>query len=145
MNKDINHISAVKTDYELLKYKPDYSKYSSNFKFNIKPKVLSKISPITYDYRHADFGGYDSDPKDALGHFKYILGELRKTTDESMKSFLLDQLETDYGNYSDCWIEEGPAVVLEQLSEVLFYYGRWEKVYEFVSNELKSIHRFQFA
>lgn len=138
MNKDINHISAVKTEYELLKYKPSYSKYSRHFKFNTKPKVLSNISPVSYDYKHADFGGYSSDPKDALGHFKYVLGELKKVSDKKIRSYLLDQLETDYEYYTFCWIEERPAIVLEQLTEVLFYYGRWEKVYEFVSNELKS-------
>lgn len=132
-----------KMKYPLLEFKYDKKPYAELLTLNPHPGFMDRVSIVTEDYEHDDFGRLPGDDKNALGHAAGVLLKLHKhwlspseerdrpvrtkkgsrTKWSSLLSFLAD-LENDFQNYCACLKHGvGNKADLYALTETLLYYG----------------------
>ena len=142
-----------KMKYPLLEFKYDKKPYAELLTLNPHPGFMDRVSIVTEDYEHDDFGRLPGDDKNALGHAAGVLLKLHKhwlspseerdrpvrtkkgsrTKWSSLLSFLAD-LENDFQNYCACLKHGmGNKADLYALTETLLYYGCEDTVWEEVT------------
>lgn len=146
-------MSDEKMKYPLLEFKYDKKPYEELLTLNPHPGFMDRVSIVTEDYEHDDFGRLPGDDKNALGHAAGVLLKLHKhwlspseerdrpvrtkkgsrTKWSSLLSFLAD-LENDFQNYCACLKHGmGNKADLYALTETLLYYGCEDTVWEEVT------------
>lgn len=142
-----------KMKYPLLEFEYDKKLYEELLTLNPHPGFMDRVSIVTEDYEHDDFGRLPGDDKNALGHAAGVLLKLHKhwlspseerdrpvrtkkgsrTKWSSLLSFLAD-LENDFQNYCACLKHGmGNKADLYALTETLLYYGCEDTVWEEVT------------
>lgn len=59
-----------KMKYPLLEFEYDKKLYEELLTLNPHPEFMDRVSIVTEDYEHDDFGSLPGDEKNALGHAK---------------------------------------------------------------------------
>lgn len=67
-----------KMKYPLLEFKYDKKPYEELLTLNPHPGFMDRVSIVTEDYEHDDFGRLPGDDKNALGHAAGVLLKLHK-------------------------------------------------------------------
>ena len=142
-----------KMKYPLLEFKYDKKPYEELLTLNPHPEFMDRVSIVTEDYEHDDFGSLPGDEKNALGHAAGVLwkiqkyrpsfsGEESKTIRTRKRShtkkpdllLFVNDLENDFYNYCAC-IKHGLGnkADLRALTEALLCYGCEDTVWEEVT------------
>lgn len=136
-------MSDEKMKYPLLEFKYDKKTYEELLTLNPHPGFMDRVSIVTDDYEHDDFGHFSGDAEDALGHAAGILQQLEKHAPPPQKEkdpsartkrrprrngpdlySLLFSLRHDFRNYCTCLKHGfGDKDALCALTEALLYYG----------------------
>ena len=64
-----------KMKYPLLEFEYDKKLYEELLTLNPHPEFMDRVSIVTEDYEHDDFGSLPGDEKNALGHAAGVLCE----------------------------------------------------------------------
>lgn len=139
-----------KMKYPLLEFEYDKKPYEELLKLNPHPEFMDRVSIVTEDYEHDDFGILPGDEKNALGHAAGVLWKIQKYgtsfSDEESKTIrtrkrsrtkkpdlllFVNDLENDFHNYCAC-IKHGLGnkADLCALTEALLCYGCEDTVWE---------------
>ena len=139
--------------YPLLEFEYDKKLYEELLTLNPHPEFMDRVSIVTEDYEHDDFGSLPGDEKNALGHAAGVLRKIQKYgpsfSDEESKTIrtrkrsrtkkpdlllLVNDLENDFYNYCAC-IKHGLGnkADLRALTEALLCYGCEDTVWEEVT------------
>ena len=142
-----------KMKYPLLEFEYDKKLYEELLTLNPHPEFMDRVSIVTEDYEHDDFGSLPGDEKNALGHAAGVLRKIQKYgpsfSDEESKTIrtrkrsrtkkpdlllLVNDLENDFYNYCAC-IKHGLGnkADLCALTEALLCYGCEDTVWEEVT------------
>lgn len=142
-----------KMKYPLLEFEYDKKLYEELLTLNPHPEFMDRVSIVTEDYEHDDFGSLPGDEKNALGHAAGVLwkiqkyrpsfsGEESKTIRTRKRShtkkpdllLFVNDLENDFYNYCAC-IKHGLGnkADLRALTEALLCYGCEDTVWEEVT------------
>ena len=142
-----------KMKYPLLEFKYDKKPYEELLTLNPHPGFMDRVSIVTDDYEHDDFGSLPGDEKNALGHAAGVLRKIQKYgpsfSDEESKTIrtrkrsrtkkpdlllFVNDLENDFHNYCAC-IKHGLGnkADLCALMEALLCYGCEDTVWEEVT------------
>lgn len=142
-----------KMKYPLLEFEYDKKLYEELLTLNPHPEFMDRVSIVTEDYEHDDFGSLPGDEKNALGHAAGVLwkiqkyrpsfsGEESKTIRTRKRShtkkpdllLFVNDLENDFYNYCAC-IKHGLGnkADLCALTEALLCYGCEDTVWEEVT------------
>lgn len=62
-----------KMKYPLLEFEYDKKLYEELLTLNPHPEFMDRVSTVTEDYEHDDFGSIPGDEKNALGHAAGVL------------------------------------------------------------------------
>lgn len=146
-------MSDEKMKYPLLEFKYDKKPYEELLTLNPHPGFMDRVSIVTDDYEHDDFGSLPGDEKNALGHAAGVLRKIQKYgpsfSDEESKTIrtrkrsrtkkpdlllFVNDLENDFHNYCAC-IKHGLGnkADLCALMEALLCYGCEDTVWEEVT------------
>ena len=71
-------MSDEKMKYPLLEFKYDKKPYEELLTLNPHPGFMDRVSIVTDDYEHDDFGSLPGDEKNALGHAAGVLRKIQK-------------------------------------------------------------------
>ena len=147
-------MSDEKMKYPLLEFKYDKKPYEELLTLNPHPGFMDRVSIVTDDYEHDDFGSLPGDEKNALGHAAGVLRKIQKYgpsfSDEESKTIrtrkrsrtkkpdlllFVNDLENDFHNYCAC-IKHGLGnkADLCALMEALLCYGCEDTVWEEVNS-----------
>lgn len=139
-----------KMKYPLLEFEYDKKLYEELLTLNPHPEFMDRVSTVTEDYEHDDFGSLPGDEKNALGHAAGVLWKIQKYgtsfSDEESKTIrtrkrsrtkkpdlllFVNDLENDFHNYCAC-IKHGLGnkADLCALTEALLCYGCEDTVWE---------------
>ena len=139
-----------KMKYPLLEFEYDKKLYEELLTLNPHPEFMDRVSIVTEDYEHDDFGSLPGDEKNALGHAAGVLWKIQKYgpsfSDEESKTIrtrkrshtkkpdlllFVNDLENDFYNYCAC-IKHGLGnkADLCALTEALLCYGCEDTVWE---------------
>lgn len=139
--------------YPLLEFEYDKKLYEELLTLNPHPEFMDRVSIVTEDYEHDDFGSLPGDEKNALGHAAGVLWKIQKYglsfSDEESKTIrtkkrshtkkpdlllFVNDLENDFYNYCAC-IKHGLGnkADLCALTEALLCYGCEDTVWEEVT------------
>ena len=142
-----------KMKYPLLEFEYDKKLYEELLTLNPHPEFMDRVSTVTEDYEHDDFGSLPGDEKNALGHAAGVLWKIQKYgtsfSDEESKTIrtrkrsrtkkpdlllFVNDLENDFHNYCAC-IKHGLGnkADLCALTEALLCYGCEDTVWEEVT------------
>ena len=142
-----------KMKYPLLEFEYDKKLYGELLTLNPHPEFMDRVSTVTEDYEHDDFGSLPGDEKNALGHAAGVLWKIQKYgtsfSDEESKTIrtrkrsrtkkpdlllFVNDLENDFHNYCAC-IKHGLGnkADLCALTEALLCYGCEDTVWEEVT------------
>ena len=142
-----------KMKYPLLEFEYDKKLYEELLTLNPHPEFMDRVSIVTEDYEHDDFGSLPGDEKNALGHAAGVLWKIQKYgtsfSDEESKTIrtrkrsrtkkpdlllFVNDLENDFHNYCAC-IKHGLGnkADLCALTEALLCYGCEDTVWEEVT------------
>ena len=142
-----------KMKYPLLEFEYDKKLYEELLTLNPHPEFMDRVSIVTEDYEHDDFGSLPGDEKNALGHAAGVLWKIQKYglsfSDEESKTIrtrkrshtkkpdlllFVNDLENDFYNYCAC-IKHGLGnkADLRALTEALLCYGCEDTVWEEVT------------
>lgn len=142
-----------KMKYPLLEFEYDKKLYEELLTLNPHPEFMDRVSIVTEDYEHDDFGSLPGDEKNALGHAAGVLWKIQKYglsfSDEESKTIrtrkrshtkkpdlllFVNDLENDFYNYCAC-IKHGLGnkADLCALTEALLCYGCEDTVWEEVT------------
>ena len=142
-----------KMKYPLLEFEYDKKLYEELLTLNPHPEFMDRVSTVTEDYEHDDFGSIPGDEKNALGHAAGVLWKIQKYgtsfSDEESKTIrtrkrsrtkkpdlllFVNDLENDFHNYCAC-IKHGLGnkADLCALTEALLCYGCEDTVWEEVT------------
>ena len=142
-----------KMKYPLLEFEYDKKLYEELLTLNPHPEFMDRVSTVTEDYEHDDFGSLPGDEKNALGHAAGVLWKVQKYgtsfSDEESKTIrtrkrsrtkkpdlllFVNDLENDFHNYCAC-IKHGLGnkADLCALTEALLCYGCEDTVWEEVT------------
>ena len=142
-----------KMKYPLLEFEYDKKLYEELLTLNPHPEFMDRVSTVTEDYEHDDFGSLPGDEKNALGHAAGVLWKIQKYglsfSDEESKTIrtrkrshtkkpdlllFVNDLENDFYNYCAC-IKHGLGnkADLCALTEALLCYGCEDTVWEEVT------------
>lgn len=142
-----------KMKYPLLEFEYDKKLYEELLTLNPHPEFMDRVSIVTEDYEHDDFGSLPGDEKNALGHAAGVLWKIQKYglsfSDEESKTIrtrkrshtkkpdlllFVNDLENDFYNYCAC-IKHGLGnkADLCALMEALLCYGCEDTVWEEVT------------
>ena len=146
-------MSDEKMKYPLLEFEYDKKLYEELLTLNPHPEFMDRVSTVTEDYEHDDFGSLPGDEKNALGHAAGVLWKIQKYgtsfSDEESKTIrtrkrsrtkkpdlllFVNDLENDFHNYCAC-IKHGLGnkADLCALTEALLCYGCEDTVWEEVT------------
>ena len=82
-----------KMKYPLLEFEYDKKLYEELLTLNPHPEFMDRVSIVTEDYEHDDFGSLPGDEKNALGHAAGVLWKIQKYgtsfSDEESKTILI--------------------------------------------------------
>ena len=67
-----------KMKYPLLEFEYDKKLYEELLTLNPHPEFMDRVSTVTEDYEHDDFGSIPGDEKNALGHAAGVLWKIQK-------------------------------------------------------------------
>lgn len=67
-----------KMKYPLLEFEYDKKLYEELLTLNPHPEFMDRVSIVTEDYEHDDFGSLPGDEKNALGHAAGVLWKIQK-------------------------------------------------------------------
>ena len=67
-----------KMKYPLLEFEYDKKPYEELLTLNPHPGFMDRVSIVTEDYEHDDFGRLPGDDKNALGHAAGVLWKIQK-------------------------------------------------------------------
>ena len=88
-------MSDEKMKYPLLEFKYDKKPYEELLTLNPHPGFMDRVSIVTEDYEHDDFGRLPGDDKNALGHAAGVLWKIQKYgtsfSDEESKTICTNQ------------------------------------------------------
>lgn len=70
-------MSDEKMKYPLLEFKYDKKPYEELLTLNPHPGFMDRVSIVTDDYEHDDFGSLPGDEKNALGHAAGVLRKIQ--------------------------------------------------------------------
>lgn len=68
-----------KMKYPLLEFEYDKKLYEELLTLNPHPEFMDRVSIVTEDYEHDDFGSLPGDEKNALGHAAGVLWKIQNT------------------------------------------------------------------
>lgn len=133
-----------KMKYPLLEFEYDKKLYEELLTLNPHPEFVDKDLTAPENYTHKDFGTYNGDALNALFHAANIIRQLdgffpeiishSSSIPESLSNSLNPYLESlcqDVKNYCTCVkLGNGLQARLQELMEVLLFYGQADFVYE---------------
>ena len=133
-----------KMKYPLLEFEYDKKLYEELLTLNPHPEFVDKDLTAPENYTHKDFGTYNRDALNALFHAANIIRQLdgffpeiishSSSIPESLSNSLNPYLESlcqDVKNYCTCVkLGNGLQARLQELMEVLLFYGQADFVYE---------------
>ena len=143
---------ATPQKYPLLEFEYDKKPYEELLKLEHHPDFMDKVSIVTDEYLHDDFGLCTGDDQDALGHAAGVLKQIEEARASSTRrsrrrgvrhdpsiALLILELVDDFKNYCTCVrYGLGKKETLHKLMEAVLYYGKANEVYDEVMDWNKA-------